>query len=687
MRKFRLNPTWSGLLFGMLILLSACTTPTTTPTAVPEIPTIVMEPLIDTPVAPTTVTDTPAGPTATDTPIPAAPDTPTLTLPPTGSTGSVTTADDIVVQFPAGSTGTSLQGSVAPDGLDVYRLTALENQLLSVKLTSSDPGNSGISMFAPGGEFPFVMADAGFVPTDWKGTLVATGEYRIEVYTFNQETTYTLDLNIQPNNATEPEIGADHVIQFGPGESGTQLSGVLDPEQTDIFRLTAGAGQQMNINLYSDAETDSGFTLFGPTQAEPIVTRGAGLYSGEWKGLLPENGQYRIELFNGDQPATYILEVEILPATTAGPEGLDGYILDDAIDIGEYRFEVWAPSNGVFGLGVGRLLQSGNLIEAFEFAQSIDPLSGRDINGNGTADLLINGYSGGAHCCFSLDIFDLGSSPTNILSLDAGNCGASPVDLNGDGIFEIGTCDDSFAYRYCAYAGSPKVDTYYSFDGTQYRPTIPNDTSLYSAQIPSATEFASQGSVGGWDETNKCGVLWLALIHLYSGAPTAAYQALQQYYTGNDLPYFWADLLNTVSASDMYIPTGTFPTVEYPAYYDIWLETVCDPTGYGLFLSETGQEPCQNQIGNGIFYFEDPAIGGPILNMGESILFKPDGCTTDCSLEISQYDFQTQTQTTVGQLRLVRTEGQPTGVERLDTAGQVVAGPFYLRGDLSWEQR
>lgn len=81
--------------------------------------------------------------------------------------------------------------------------------------------------------------------------------------------------------------------------------------------------------------------------------------------------------------------------------------------------------------------------------QSLIPLNGRDPH------LVISKCTGGAHCCHSLLIFELGDQFKEIAEIESGNYGAEFVDLDGDGIPEIEVADDVLAYQFTDFASSP----------------------------------------------------------------------------------------------------------------------------------------------------------------------------------------------------------------------------------------
>jgi hypothetical protein len=78
----------------------------------------------------------------------------------------------------------------------------------------------------------------------------------------------------------------------------------------------------------------------------------------------------------------------------------------------------------------------------------------RDLDGDGEPEVLVDTYSGGAHCCTITPIYRWTGSGYRKLTGFFGNVGYSLDDLDHDGRPEFVTADDSFAYEFAAYAFS-----------------------------------------------------------------------------------------------------------------------------------------------------------------------------------------------------------------------------------------
>jgi len=81
--------------------------------------------------------------------------------------------------------------------------------------------------------------------------------------------------------------------------------------------------------------------------------------------------------------------------------------------------------------------------EKDEWGMEIDPVTGKDVNGDGQPDAVLVSFSGGAHCCWTYHIVSLGKNPGLIREFENRST-ASFTDLRGDGHIEILIRDGSF---------------------------------------------------------------------------------------------------------------------------------------------------------------------------------------------------------------------------------------------------
>ena len=98
-----------------------------------------------------------------------------------------------------------------------------------------------------------------------------------------------------------------------------------------------------------------------------------------------------------------------------------------------------------------------------EFYSVFDTL---DITGDGVSEIIIEHYSGGAHCCTDYMVFDVADGYlNNVWNFDAGNGGVLRIeDIDGDKMKEIITACDCLSYfgdiPYYAAKSLPRIFKY-----------------------------------------------------------------------------------------------------------------------------------------------------------------------------------------------------------------------------------
>lgn len=79
----------------------------------------------------------------------------------------------------------------------------------------------------------------------------------------------------------------------------------------------------------------------------------------------------------------------------------------------------------------------------------------KDIDRNGTPEVIVSTFSGGAHCCTSTVIHQWRNNQFQTVNLGfLDGRGGDFTDLDGDGTLEFTSYDQSFLYRFSSYAGS-----------------------------------------------------------------------------------------------------------------------------------------------------------------------------------------------------------------------------------------
>ncbi|RLD04205.1 MAG: hypothetical protein DRI32_06125 [Chloroflexi bacterium] len=259
-------------------------------------------------------------------------------------------------------------------------------------------------------------------------------------------------------------------------------------------------------------------------------------------------------------PADLMEEEKPIPPPAISPGG--SYRLENEVLIGAYGIRYW------HNVDIGTDFEDIVLIEKtgvksikIETASAIAPLTGADINGDGYPEVIIETYSGGAHCCIGTQVYSLGETPTLILKKPESNAGGQFQDLNGDRVYEFITHDDIFAYEYCPYVSSPFVKVIMAYDAEKgsYLPASPAFPDEYIDDIAEdligAERVAKAGvsESGEWDETSKCSVLPLVLDYVFIGDLEKARSELDRVYTFDDLDRFWNDILFILQDSPLYV--------------------------------------------------------------------------------------------------------------------------------------
>ncbi|MGH3003164.1 MAG: hypothetical protein ACRDM1_10985 [Gaiellaceae bacterium] len=104
-----------------------------------------------------------------------------------------------------------------------------------------------------------------------------------------------------------------------------------------------------------------------------------------------------------------------------------------------------------------------------------------DLDATGERNVVLDLYTGGAHCCFIEQVFsfDAARSTYTRAQHDFGDPGARIVDLGHDGRYEFLTADDAFAYEFTDFATSGLPIQVLSFTGGRFD----NVTDSYPALI------------------------------------------------------------------------------------------------------------------------------------------------------------------------------------------------------------
>jgi hypothetical protein len=94
------------------------------------------------------------------------------------------------------------------------------------------------------------------------------------------------------------------------------------------------------------------------------------------------------------------------------------------------------------------------------------PLQVVDLEGDGEPEVLVDVYTGGAHCCALTEILRFNGTTYAPAETSWGNIGYELKDLDGDGRPELVTLDDAFSYAFTSYAASFHPPLVLDYDAT-----------------------------------------------------------------------------------------------------------------------------------------------------------------------------------------------------------------------------
>jgi len=238
---------------------------------------------------------------------------------------------------------------------------------------------------------------------------------------------------------------------------------------------------------------------------------------------------------------------------------------EDSMIDGSSEIDITKDGKQVWGKIMDQDFSGFYVDEPGDFIKNADELKTKaikDITGNGIPELFVEGYSGGAHCCSHSYIVEL-SDPIKVLfDLDTGDNGIEFKDLNHDGIMELSTNEDVFAYWHTSFAASPMPEVVLSLQNGKYKA----DPKYMRKPAPTDAEIKKMAdSVESWSGAQGPDVAWKYAINLiYSGNVASAKKYVDLAWQSGDAgdfgakAEFWKELDDQIKTSPYYKDLSSF---------------------------------------------------------------------------------------------------------------------------------
>jgi hypothetical protein len=183
---------------------------------------------------------------------------------------------------------------------------------------------------------------------------------------------------------------------------------------------------------------------------------------------------------------------------------------------------------------------------------SIHQGTGWDLFGDGNPGLILEGYSGGAHCCYTYRIASLGNPPV-ILSPTKNE---APFYIFKDPVsrqYRIMTSDGAFDYfDGLCHACAPMPRVVLAADTSGLHDVGAQFTEQYDSEIAAARAKIGEGNMNKFLAADfkdaKPAVLEIVYSYLYSGRDSDAWQALDDMWPAGDRDRIKALILKTRAA-------------------------------------------------------------------------------------------------------------------------------------------
>ncbi|HTX11318.1 MAG TPA: hypothetical protein VME22_22040 [Solirubrobacteraceae bacterium] len=135
-----------------------------------------------------------------------------------------------------------------------------------------------------------------------------------------------------------------------------------------------------------------------------------------------------------------------------------------------------------------------------------------DVEHTGQPDVVLDLYSGGAHCCTIVQIFSFDPGTMTYVKTERnfGDPGVRISDLRHNGRFEFVTADDSFAYEFTDYAGSALPLEILSFSNRHFTNVTDSYPRLVAKEAALYLKFFKEDASTHYQDSVGLAAAWAA---------------------------------------------------------------------------------------------------------------------------------------------------------------------------------
>lgn len=154
-----------------------------------------------------------------------------------------------------------------------------------------------------------------------------------------------------------------------------------------------------------------------------------------------------------------------------------------------------------------------------------------DRTGEGTPDVMLSHYSGGAHCCSTIIFAELGKEVQLLTPIYTGNADVMTATRNPKGGLRFKIGDDTFAYWLTCFACSPIPSVVLEYKAGQFRPNYalmkkpPPSPVTLRRRAQKERQWIGSEEYSGQEGTDFSGAFWGQMLELlYTGNEKLAWK-------------------------------------------------------------------------------------------------------------------------------------------------------------------